>query len=203
MIITLLKNETCVTVTWIKLCAQLLLLTGEAKYADWIEKSGYNALLGAVNTNECIVDFKSNPRYNKIITKNETENGITDNGLPFDSYSPLLCDTRGRGVGGFMPMQKTTYYGCCASIGAAGLGLFGNLSAIYSKDGIVLNFYNNGTYSLKTPNGQDVVIQIISGYPASSNIDIKFSLPHNEEFNIYFRVPEWCPCADICINGKD
>jgi DUF1680 family protein len=41
-------QETCVTVTWIKLSQQLLKLTGEAKYADAIEQSYYNALLGAM-----------------------------------------------------------------------------------------------------------------------------------------------------------
>ncbi|WP_257670355.1 glycoside hydrolase family 127 protein [Parapedobacter tibetensis] len=42
-------QETCVTVTWIKLNLQLLRLTGDVKYADEIEKAYYNALLGALN----------------------------------------------------------------------------------------------------------------------------------------------------------
>lgn len=41
-------QETCVTVTWIKLSQQLFRLTGEAKYADAIEIAFYNALLGAM-----------------------------------------------------------------------------------------------------------------------------------------------------------
>jgi DUF1680 family protein len=41
-------QETCVTVTWIKLSQQLLRLTGEVKYADAIEQSYYNALLGSM-----------------------------------------------------------------------------------------------------------------------------------------------------------
>ena len=42
------SQETCVTATWIKLCQQLLRLTGEPKYADAIEQAYYNALLGAM-----------------------------------------------------------------------------------------------------------------------------------------------------------
>lgn len=42
-------QETCVTATWIKLSQQLLRLTGEAKYADAIEQTFYNALLGSMN----------------------------------------------------------------------------------------------------------------------------------------------------------
>ena len=40
-------GETCVTVTWLQLNAQLLRLTGEARFADQIEKTVLNQLLGA------------------------------------------------------------------------------------------------------------------------------------------------------------
>jgi DUF1680 family protein len=40
--------ETCVTVTWMHLCAHLLRLTGDPRYADAIETTAYNALLGAM-----------------------------------------------------------------------------------------------------------------------------------------------------------
>ena len=40
--------ETCVTVTWMKLCDQLLRLTGDVRYADELEKNLYNGLLGAM-----------------------------------------------------------------------------------------------------------------------------------------------------------
>jgi uncharacterized protein len=40
--------ETCVTATWMKLCYQLLRLTGDPKWADQLEISLYNALMGAM-----------------------------------------------------------------------------------------------------------------------------------------------------------
>jgi len=40
-------GETCVTVTWMQLNLQLLRLTGNPKYADQVERSAYNHLLGA------------------------------------------------------------------------------------------------------------------------------------------------------------
>jgi len=40
--------EACVTVTWLKLCLQLLRTTGDVKWANEIEKSYYNALLGTM-----------------------------------------------------------------------------------------------------------------------------------------------------------
>lgn len=40
--------ETCATVTWLKLCFQMLRLTGDPKIADEMERTTYNALLGAM-----------------------------------------------------------------------------------------------------------------------------------------------------------
>jgi DUF1680 family protein len=41
-------QETCVSATWMKLCFQLLRTTGDAKWANEIEKTFYNALLAAM-----------------------------------------------------------------------------------------------------------------------------------------------------------
>ena len=40
--------ETCVTVTWMQLCAELLRITKDTRYADEIERSAYNALLASM-----------------------------------------------------------------------------------------------------------------------------------------------------------
>jgi Uncharacterized protein conserved in bacteria len=40
--------ETCVTMTWMKLCFNLLRVTGNSVYADEIEKSMYNALMASM-----------------------------------------------------------------------------------------------------------------------------------------------------------
>ena len=42
-------QETCVTITWMRLCQKLLAVTGDPKWADRIERTFYNAYLGALN----------------------------------------------------------------------------------------------------------------------------------------------------------
>ncbi len=57
--------ETCSTFSWIQLNRELLALTGEAKYADEIEKSAYNDLLGAQapeGDNWCYYSFPNGKR---------------------------------------------------------------------------------------------------------------------------------------------
>ena len=41
-------QETCVTTTWMRLCEKLLRLTGDPKWADQLERTFYNAYLGAM-----------------------------------------------------------------------------------------------------------------------------------------------------------
>lgn len=57
--------ETCSTFSWIQLNRELLAITGEAKYADEIEKSAYNDLLGAqapAGDNWCYYSFPNGKR---------------------------------------------------------------------------------------------------------------------------------------------
>lgn len=41
-------QETCVTITWMRLCEKLLDMTGDAKWADRLEQTFYNAYLAAL-----------------------------------------------------------------------------------------------------------------------------------------------------------
>ena len=43
------QQETCVLTTWMRLCEKLLTLTGESRWADELEKTFYNAYLGALH----------------------------------------------------------------------------------------------------------------------------------------------------------
>ncbi len=43
-------QETCVTTTWMRFCEKLLEVTGDAKWADQVERTFYNAYLGALRS---------------------------------------------------------------------------------------------------------------------------------------------------------
>ncbi|MBR4865744.1 MAG: glycoside hydrolase family 127 protein, partial [Clostridia bacterium] len=135
-------QETCVTVTLMQLFSQLALFTGDAKYLDAFERSLYNAYLGAVNTE-------------KVLSKVALEMApdAIQEPLPFDSYSPLTAATRGSYVGGFKVMPDGHYYGCCACIGAAGIGLAGKMALLRSRQGLALALYVPGTYQARLPDG--------------------------------------------------
>ena len=176
-----IMQETCVTVTWMKLCYQLLSLTGDSFFADRMEQSLYNALLGAVNSEKC----------------------QTNHGLPFDSYSPLLPGLRGRKTGGLKAMENGAFYGCCAAIGAAGLGLFGLAAALESEQGVTLNWYMPGSVQAVTPQGQPLTLFLDTQYPAAGEIRVTVRLPRPERFEIALRIPAWSHKASLRVNGEE
>lgn len=155
-----IMQETCVTVTWMKLCNHLLTLTGDAKYADWIEQSFYNALYGAVNLQKC--------------KKND--------GFIFDSYSPLTLGTRGRGAGGYKDIAPGKHYGCCAAIGAAGTALPLLTAVTAAKQGIAINYYETATVSA---GGFRLTME--TNYPADGQVRIR--IEEANEGQIRLRIP--------------
>lgn len=185
-------QETCVTVTWMKFCTQLLALTGDPAFADCIEQSLYNAYLGAVNT-EKIVD-------RDLILKRYPDAVLEP--LPFDSYSALLPGTRGRGIGGLQQMPDKHYYGCCACIGAAGIGLIGKMSILRSHSGVALNLYIPGTIETRTPSGQPLTLRIETAYPADGRIAVSLALAQPESFDLALRIPAWSEQNALTVNGE-
>lgn len=169
-------QETCVTVTWMKLCNQLLLLTGEAKYADYIEQAFYNALYGAVNN------------------RRNTTNG----GFMFDSYSPLTLGQRGRLVGGYKNISSTKYYGCCAAIGAAGTALPLLTAVTATKSGVAVNYYEDGYITI---NGYTLAVE--TKYPADGNVKITITEAEAGKRDIALRIPAFSSRnAKIYVNGE-
>ncbi len=190
------KQETCVTVTLMKAFYQALCLTGEAKYADAMERAGYNAMLGSVNfkgnyaepSDEaqkawCRIDLAA--PFVKLI-----------GGYTFDSYAPLYKDKRNRAIAGFRLMPENRAYGCCACIGSAGVAIMPLSSVMYTKSGIAINHLMSGTVKVS----DDVSISIETAYPYGENAKIKIHTAAPLTFDVAIRVPEWT--KNMTINGE-
>lgn len=184
-----IMQETCVTVTWMRLCARLWENTFDSEYADRIEKSAVNALYGSINTYEL-------PCYS-------FEKKTLTPALPFDSYSPLYNNVRGRGVGGFKQFPEGGNYGCCACIGAAGTALYPLYAFVLRESTLYANFYLQGQVQAVLPGGQSVLIECKTDYPASGDICLRVTLASPARFGLSLRVPDWCERADISVCGKE
>ncbi len=176
-----IMQETCVTVTWMKFCYQLLCLTGDAAYADQMERSIYNGLLGAINVNGHVCEGQV---------------------FNFDSYSPLLNGCRGRGIGGRKDIIKDRFWwGCCVAIGAAGTGLIGMTAVMQAKDGAAVNLYLPGNSTIQLPDGGNALLHLETAYPADGNVRITVSPDRDNIFTIFVRIPAWSKQTSLTVNG--
>ncbi len=185
-----IKQETCVTVTLMKFLYQLTLLTGDSKYVDAFENSLYNAYLGAFNT-EGKVESRIAEQHPEWILE----------ALPFDSYSPLTAGRRGYWIGGLKGMSDNHYYGCCACIGSAGIGLAPKMQLLTTKNGFALNLFINGTVASKTPSNQDVAFNLRTAYPVDGTVEITVNTAKPESFELLIRNPGWSKTTSIAVNG--
>ena len=190
-----IAQETCVTVTLMKFFYQVHLITGDPKYVDAFEVSLYNAYLGAINTEKVVEE--------KVIAKyKERHPDIVVEPLPFDSYSPLTAGTRGNGIGGLQRMKDEHYYGCCACIGSAGIGLVPKLHLLSTEDGFVCNLYINGDATTTTAGGNKIVFKTETDYPKGDRVVIKVEIDKPESFVLKLRNPEWSKTTAVAVNGK-
>ncbi len=183
-----IMQETCVTVTWMRLQERLLRLTGKVIYAEGIEQSALNALYGSLN-------YEGLPQLEK------SEN-IRVPGVPFDSYSPLTFKARGIGIGGYKKFSTGGYYGCCACIGAAGTALFPLISVMAQDNGFVINEYNNGTVTATTPTDNPVTFRISGYFADEGHATVTFALNTPETFTLRLRVPAWSHEPTVTVNGE-
>ncbi len=186
-----IAQETCVTVTLMQFFYQLNLLTGDPKYMDAFEISLYNAYLGAINTDGSIGEG-AKQRYPDL----------ADIPLAFDSYSPLTAGTRGNGIGGLRRMQGGFHYGCCACIGAAGIGLAMKSAVLTTQKGIVINLFEKGSVAASLPNGKEINLNIDTDYPKSEKVRITVNICEGDPFEILIRNPYWSENTKILLNGQ-
>lgn len=174
-------QETCVTVTWIKFCARLYELTGDTAFADAIETSFHNAYLGALN-----VEHRNSPYIREKYIGREGEPYVQDSYLAFDSYSPLTPGVRGAKVGGNRLFADKSYYGCCACIGAAGLGTYLSSMLLEKDGGYVLSFYESGVLT-----ATDFRAEISTAYPRSGRVRVRLVSLSKKSRPVFFRIPAW------------
>lgn len=187
--------ETCVTVTFMNLCYKMLQITGECRFADYIENAAYNAMFGAVNTEKNKKTFKWDDGPNLI----ETHYFI-----PIDSYSPLVQQRRAIDMGGCLSLREDGMkYGCCTCISSAGTAIAALYSVMKTGTAYVINGYEEGQATLLSQNNNEVKIEI-KGKPFEEDqtIKIKFSTLTNEKLELKLRDPVWSKNTTVVFKNK-
>ena len=185
-----IMQETCVSVTLMKLCGQLLRISGDPGYADCIERTFFNAYLGSFNTHCRPSRLEARGRWPQ-----------TERVLPFDSYTPLRPGVRGAKIGGLMRMENGAFYGCCACIASAGAGIFPRVNLLCGARGVYINFYLPGDVTAELPEGR-FSYTIEGDYPYGGRVTLRVDEAPESGVQLFLRIPAWSRSTVVTVDGE-
>ncbi|MGD0898325.1 MAG: beta-L-arabinofuranosidase domain-containing protein [Thermoguttaceae bacterium] len=167
--------ETCATVTWLKLCSQLLRLTGDSKIADEIEQTAYNALLGAMKPDGAWWCYFTPMAGTKQASGNQVN-------------MPLSCCVA-NGPRGLLLLPELAVM---RDADGPVVNLYCTGSADVRLPGIAT-----------AKSGRDSVrIEQETDYPASDTVVLKITPDKPGEFTVKLRIPAWSGRTSIEVNGQ-
>jgi hypothetical protein len=160
--------------------AYLLKATGDATYADKIERAAFNAAPGSVTK-----DFKA---------------------LQYFSAPNQVIAARGsyiRGGGNQMRYAPNPGTECCPGNVNRMMPNFAiNSWMIDGKGGIAATMYAPSSITCQVgENNTNVTIDENTNYPFSDTINFTIHLKEKTSFDFYIRIPGWCSYAQVLING--
>jgi hypothetical protein len=176
-------HETCDIVDYTWSLGYFLTTTGEAEWADRIERAVFNAG-PACHTK----DFRSLQYFsglNQILCTGNSDNTYFKRGSTWQAYRPT---------------HETE---CCAGNIHRLMPNFASRMWLRGEgNAIVAAMYSPSEVAFKI--GTDsIYIKEDTYYPFSGHIDFRFSMKNATEFPFIFRIPGWCTNCHVMINGED
>lgn len=177
-----IAHETCNVTDYTWTLGYFLQATGEAEWADRIERVIFNAGMGSVSN-----DFKSLQYFssvNQIIATGHSDNNEFKRGSTWMGYRPT---------------HETE---CCAGNVSRWMPNFASRLWMRSAtDGIVAAMYAPSEVSFQT-GGADVTIQEETYYPYDGEIRFRFTTSRPVNIPFTFRIPGWATGCKVLKNNK-
>ena len=194
-----MAHETCDITDYTWSLGYFLAATGEAEWADRIERAIFNAAPGAVTANFDAVQYFSS--VNQVIATGTSDNNFFKRGSTWMAYRPT---------------HETE---CCAGNMHRMMPNFASRLWMRGKDdAIVAAMYAPSEIDFKVGETQCHIAEE-TYYPFSGDITFRFALPARTSFPFTFRIPGWCkdilpssastqggkaqPGYTILLNGRD
>ena len=168
-------GETCVTVTWLQFNAQLLRLTGEARFAEQLEHVVLNQLLGAQRCDGAAWGYYVQMEGTKPYTSN------------LDGQCCLSSGPRG--------VALIPTFACATDSDGVVVNLFDSGTAKLA----VPTGNQTGAAALREPN---VTLTIQTLYPSDGRVVIQINSKVKKAFALKLRAPSFCGEASVRLNGK-
>jgi uncharacterized protein len=196
-------GETCVTVTWIQFNAHLLRLTGEARFAEQIERTVLNQLFGSQHPDGSAwgyyVQMQGKKPYNPELD-GHCCGSSGPRGIALIPTFAVSADADG--------VVVNLYDSGTATLTLPERGIHA-ASTDESESSVELKSNAQQQATLKRPEGRApaestaVTITTDTRYPSDERIRITVAPARPETFAVKLRIPSWCENPVVQVNGKN
>src|SRR5205085_11278708 len=169
--------ETCCTTAWTAITLDMLRLTADARVADELELSTWNAVAAAQHPS------------GRWWTYNTPMDGVRE------AYAHAIV---------FQARAGTPELNCCSVNGPRVLGSLSEWAVMSANDGIVINNYLPGTFTL--PGGKrEIQLVMDRDYPRAGSQRVRVAKlgNKNERWTLRLRIPAWSENTRIQANFRD
>ena len=175
--------ETCGIVEFMHSFEMLTRITGLPLWADRCEEIALNSFPASMTPDQKGLHYITS--VNQVqLDRNNKSPGIQNGGTKF-SYSPGAL------------------YRCCQHNVSHGWPYYAEECWLATADnGLCASLYAPSDVTAKVAGGAQASIREETGYPFRDSVDFKVSTPHDVQFPLYLRVPQWCAVASVWVNGE-
>lgn len=167
--------ETCCTIAWMVMTAEMLQLTGNSIAADELELSTYNSVMG----------------MHSPAGRWATYNTPMD-GARFASAHAIVFQAR----------SGSPELNCCSVNSPRGLGLLSEWGLLLAGGDLVVNYYGPGLASTTMSDGLAVELRQETDYPLSGTIRLQVNPSHPARFGLKLRIPYWSRHTRVRLNHE-
>ena len=161
---------------------RMLLLTGDAKYADVMERVFYNSMLSAISLDGQHY-FYTNP-----LRRSSPE-------------VPLLSQDSAQRWPNTTPASPVHCF-CCPPSLARTLAELHTYAYGVSENAVWLHLYGSSRLDTQLPDGEPVKLTQTTDYPWDGRISIRIEKAPEKEMALRLRIPGWAETAAVTCNGK-
>jgi len=170
-------SETCAGIASVMLAWRLLLATGEARFADLIERTLYNVVATSPAPDGCAF-FYANPLHQRV------PGAVPDPEVESRRASSSL-------------REPWFLVACCPTNVARTFASLGGYVATADAAGIQLQQYATGTVATTLDGGRRVAVDVTTDYPAAGTVTIRVAESDGQPWTLTLRVPPWAAGAEV------
>jgi uncharacterized protein len=166
--------ETCAAISSIMFCWRMLMITGEAKYADLLERTLYNGFLA----------------------------GLSLDGQRYSYANPLQVREGHMARGDDHDYQRVDWFSCacCPPNVMRILASLQHYVLLGGNARALLHQYLTGRYAAAVAGGE-VWLEVTTDYPWDGTVTIRLDRPPAGRWELALRVPHWAEQPALTLNG--